>query len=64
MPQQLELPLWKPRDATPQECKEWLDEELTPQANFAMQTVVIASIVQVSAFGFMLFMFWVIDKIV
>lgn len=61
---QLELLLNKPRDATPEEARQWQEEELAPQAKYAMHTVVAASIIQVSAFMFMLGMFWVIDKIV
>ena len=64
MSQQLELPLWKPRDATPEEAKQWQEEELAVQAKYAMHTVVAASIIQVSALLFMFSMFWVIDKIV
>jgi len=61
---QLELPLNKPRDATPEEVQQWMNEELAPQAKYSLHTVVIASIIQLCAFGFMLSAFWMIDKMV
>lgn len=64
MPQQLELPLWKLREATPEECRQWMEEELKPQADMSLQYIVVASIVQACCLGFMFSMFWVIDKLV
>lgn len=64
MPQQLELPLWKPREATPEEVQQWFVEELKPQADKSLQYVVMASIIQACCLGFMFSMFWVIDKLV
>lgn len=61
---QLELLLDKPRDATPEEVQQWQDEELGPQAEWALHSVVAASVIQVTVFGFMLSMFWVIDKLI
>lgn len=61
---QLELPLNKTRDATPEEARQWQEEELGPQAEWALYHVVAASIIQVVVFGFMLSMFWVIDKLI
>jgi len=61
---QLELPLWKPREATPDECNEWWETELKKQGDFALKSVVIATIVQLSALGFMALMMKIIDGIV
>lgn len=59
---QLELPLWKPRDATPQEQKEWIDGELAYWCELNKKLIVWLSIVQVSLLGFMLGTMWVIEQ--
>lgn len=53
-PQQLELPLWKPRDCTPEEQKEWINGELTYWCELNKKLIVILSIVQVGMVAFML----------
>ena len=64
MNNQLELSLNKPRDATPEQIKEWHEGELKWWGDRALMFVAIASIVQFSAMGFMLFNFWIIDLMV
>ena len=59
---QLELPLWKPRDATPQEQKEWIEEELIPLGEKQIPFIAFMSVLQVATVGFMLLAFWVIEK--
>lgn len=59
---QLELPLWKPRDATPKEQREWINGELTYWCELNKKLIVILSIVQVSLLGFMLGTMWVIEQ--
>ena len=51
--QQLELSLNKPRDATPEEFEEWQNTNLKWWADRQFIAIIIASIVQLSALGFM-----------
>ena len=51
--QQLELSLNKPRDATPEEFEEWQNTNLKWWADRQFMAIIIASIVQLSALGFM-----------
>lgn len=51
--QQLELQLNKTRDATPEEFQEWQEKELSWWAERQFTAVIIATIVQISALGFM-----------
>ena len=52
-PKQLEIDFNKPRDATPEEVKEWYETELKPQGDSAMKMVVYATIIQACSLGFM-----------
>ena len=54
IPNQLELPLNKPRDATPLEQKEWIDGELTYRVELNKKAIVWLSLLQVALLGFML----------
>ena len=58
---QLELLLNKPRDATPEEVKEWEQTDFFRKGDFdAMKLfVVIPTIIQVVVFGFMLGVFYI-----
>ena len=51
--QQLELLLNKPRDATPKEAEDWYEEELKWWGDRQLKIVAIATVVQISALGFM-----------
>lgn len=53
IPLQLDLPLWKPRDATPQEFEEWYEKELKPQGDNAFKMVIVATITQILSLAFM-----------
>ena len=50
-----------PEDATPEQVKEWHETEGKWWGDRALMFVVIASLIQFGAMGFMLFNFWVID---
>tara|TARA_B100000902_G_C27285487_1_gene904190 strand:- start:274 stop:468 length:195 start_codon:yes stop_codon:yes gene_type:complete len=63
MPQQLEL-FFKPRDATPQEQKEWIEGELQWWGDNQLKIVAIAALVQVGVFGLMLASFYFIGELV
>lgn len=63
-PKQMELPLWKPRDATPEEAQEWYETELKPQADRTGKVVIIATLIQLSAFFGMLGMMQIIELLV
>ena len=52
---------WVPDNATPEQVKEWHDTEGKWWSDRALKFVVIASLIQFGAMGFMLFNFWVID---
>ena len=60
--QQLELH-FKPRDATPQEVETWYETELKWWGDRQLGFVAIATIVQLSALGFMLMSFFLINKV-
>ena len=51
--QQLELQLNATREATPEEFKEWQEKELNWWADRQLNFVAIATIVQLTALGFM-----------
>ena len=59
MAQQLELLLNKPADATPQEYEEWRSSDYFSKGDFdpLVAFVVIPTIIQLFAFGFMLAVF-------
>ena len=61
IPQQLELPLNQTREATPLEYLKWREEDYWNKMDFdpLVMFVVIPSIVQISALGFMLLSFWI-----
>ena len=61
MPQQLNLN-FKPRDATPEEFKEWEEKELNWWADIQIPLVAVMAIVQLVVFGFMLLAFYLIGK--
>lgn len=63
MPQQLEF-VFGPRDATPQEQKEWIEGELKWWGDNQLKIVAIAALVQVGVFGGMLASFYVIGELV
>ena len=50
---QLEFDFKKPRDATPEEVREWYEKELKPQGDDALKYVVIATVIQACCLGFM-----------
>ena len=52
---------WAPRNATPEETKEWIETENKWWSDRALTFIVIASLLQFGTLGFMLFNFWVID---
>ena len=47
MAQQLELLLNKPRDATPKEHEEWINNELLPLGDMQLKFVANISVVQI-----------------
>ncbi len=63
MPQQLNLN-FKPRDATPEEFKEWEEKELNWWAEIQIPLVAFMAIVQLLVFGSMLMAFYLIGKAV
>ena len=52
---------WVPETATPEQVKEWHETEGKWWGDRALMFVIIASLIQFGAMGFMLFNFWVID---
>jgi len=64
MAQQLELLLNKPRDATPKEQQEWINNELLPLGDMQLKFVAIMSVVQICTVGFMLLSFWLIGSFI
>ena len=52
---------WVPETATPEQVKEWHETEGKWWSDRALMFVIIASLIQFGAMGFMLFNFWVID---
>ena len=52
---------WVPETATPEQVKEWHETEGKWWGGRALMFVIIASLIQFGAMGFMLFNFWVID---
>ena len=60
--QQLELQLNKTVDATPEQVKEWQEKELNWWGERQLSFVAIASLIQLSALGFMLTCFFLISK--
>ena len=63
MPQHLNLN-FKPRDATPEEFKEWEEKELNWWAEIQIPLVAFMAIVQLLVFGSMLMAFYLIGKAV
>jgi len=61
---QLELLFNKPRDATPDECREWYEKELKWWGDRQGKIVIIACLVQLGALGFMFSMFALIHSMV
>ena len=59
---QLEFNFKKPRDATPEEQKEWIEEELIPLGEKQISFIAFMSVLQVATVGLMLLAFWVIGK--
>jgi len=58
---QLELPLNKPKDATPEEVAEWRGTDFFSKGDFDVMKlfVVIPAVIQVVMFGFMLGVFYI-----
>lgn len=52
IPQQLRF-VFKPRDATPEEVEDWYETELKWWGEKQFKIIIIATIVQISALGFM-----------
>ena len=52
---------WVPENATPEQVKEWHETEGKWWGDRVLMFVIIASLIQFGAMGFMLFNFWVID---
>ncbi len=63
MPKQLEF-VFGPRDATPQEQKEWIGGELKYWADVQGKIIIGLSILQVSLIGFMLGTMYIIGELV
>ena len=53
-PQQEALLLNKPRDATPEEFDEWVETELAPQANMQFKLIIVATVLQVFSWLFVM----------
>ena len=53
---------FKPRDATPEEHRKWIEEELIPLAEKQIPFIAFMSVLQVATVGLMLLAFWVIGK--
>ena len=51
---------WVPKNATPEQVKEWHDTEGKYWSDRALSFVAIASVLQFATLGFMLFSFWFI----
>ena len=62
-PTQNELPLNRVADATPEEAQHWYETELKWWGDRQLGFVAIATLVQLSALGFMLMSFYLINKI-
>ena len=60
MPQQLELLLNKPKDATPEEFEKWRKEELDWYGDRQIPFIAFMAFVQVFVFGCMLAAFYLI----
>ena len=54
--------VFKPRDATPEEAKEWQEKELNWWAEKQLAAVAIASVIQFSALAFMMLSFLTISQ--
>ena len=65
IPQQLELPLNRIREATPLEYLKWREEDYWNKMDFdpLVMFVVIPTIIQLSAVGMMLLVFWINSKL-
>ena len=53
-PQQEALLLNKPRDATPEEFDKWVETELAPQANIQFKLIIVATVLQVFSWLFVM----------
>lgn len=60
-PQQLEIQLNKTVDATSEQWKEWQEKELDWWAEKQLSFVAVASIIQLSALGFMFLVMFLIN---
>lgn len=60
--QQLELQLNKLSEATPEEFQEWQEKELDWWADRQFSFIIAATIIQLSALGFMLSCFYLISQ--
>ena len=56
--------IWKPRDATPEEQKEWINTENKYWSDIIGKLIISLSILQVSLFGMMLGCMWILQQIV
>ena len=59
---QLQFNFKKPRDATPEEHRKWIEEELIPLGEKQIPFIAFMSVLQVATVGLMLLAFWVIGK--
>ena len=53
---------FKPRDATPEEQKEWIEKELIPLGEKQLPFIAFMAVLQVATVGLMLLAFWIIGK--
>ena len=65
IPQQLELPLNRTREATPLEYQQWRDQDYWNKMDFdpLVMFVVIPTIIQLTAVGMMLLVFWINSRL-
>lgn len=63
MPQQLEIRFDIPRDATPEEQKDWINGELKYWADIQGKLIIGISILQVGLIGFMLSTMYIIGEV-
>ena len=60
-PEQLEIQLNKTTEATPEQTEEWQEKELNWWAEKQLSFVAVASIIQLSALGFMFLVMFLIN---
>ena len=53
---------FKPRDATPEEHRKWIEEELIPLGEKQLPFIAFMEVLPVATVGFVLVDFWIIGK--